>query len=209
MPKPSHSLLLMRLASKWRGRTVGLYGGSFNPAHEGHLHVACESIKRLKLDSVWMMVSPGNPLKDEAELAGYTRRQDSLQELVTGQQKIIVSDIEKKIGTRYSVDTIKALQSAMPKTRFAWIMGADNLATFHRWYKWREITQMLPIAIFDRPGYSVSGLNSRFVRQYSHNQVSYHQLLSSHAPAWTFIAIPRHNGSATNIRRLKGNEWWR
>ncbi len=199
----------MQLASRWRGRTVGLYGGSFNPAHEGHLHVASEAIKRLRLDGVWMMVSPGNPLKDQAEMAEHKRRTESLQEIVGDHPKITVTDIEKKIGTRYSVDTIKALQTAMPQTLFVWIMGADNLATFHRWHKWREITQMLPIAIFDRPGYSVGGLNSRFARQYGQNQVPYRQLLSNHAPAWAFVPIPRHSGSATNIRRLKGNKWWR
>lgn len=209
MVSPSHSLYLMRLSSHWRGRTVGLYGGSFNPAHEGHLHVANEAIKRLKLDAVWMMVSPGNPLKKKADLADPKRRRKSLQEIVASRPKIIVTDIEKKIGTRYSADTIKALQAVMPKTRFVWIMGADNLAGFHRWHRWREIAQMLPIAIFDRPGYSVSGLNSRFARQYGQNQVPYRQLLSANSPVWAFVPIPRHSGSATNIRRLKGNKWWR
>ena len=209
MVSPAHTLPLLQLASRWRGRTVGLYGGSFNPAHEGHLHVASEAIKRLSLDAVWLMVSPGNPLKEKAELAKRKRRKKSLQEMVEGQPRMIVTDIEKKLGTRYSVDTIKTLQAAMPKTRFVWIMGADNMVGFHHWRKWREIAEMLPIAIFDRPGYSVTGLNSRFARQYGRNQVPYRQLLSTHTPAWTFVPIPRHTGSATNIRRLKGKKWWR
>lgn len=209
MISPAHTLPLLQLASKWRGRTVGLYGGSFNPAHEGHLHVALEAVRRLKLDAVWMMVSPGNPLKEKTDVATLERRTQSLQDIVQTQPKILVTDVEKKLGTRYSVDTIKALQTCMPKTRFVWIMGADNLVDFHRWRNWRDIAGMLPIAIFDRPGYSVSGLNSKFARQFGQNQVPYRQLLSGHIPAWTFVPIPRHIGSATNIRRLKGNKWWR
>jgi len=208
--KPSTSTLpLLQLANKWRGRTVGLYGGSFNPAHEGHIHVASEAIKRLKLDAVWMMVSPGNPLKEKTDLAKLKRRRKSLEQLVEGQSKMIVTDIEKKLGTRYSVDTIKALKKFMPKTRFLWIMGADNLAGFHHWRNWRDIPGMLPIAIFDRPGYSIAGLNSKFAREFGQNKVPYRQLHSSDVPAWTFVPVPRHSGSATNIRRLKGNEWWR
>ena len=200
---------LLHLAAKWRGRTIGLYGGSFNPAHEGHIHVASEAIKRLKLDAVWMMVSPGNPLKEKTDLAKRKRRRKSLRELLTNQPKIVVTDIEKKLGTRYSADTIKSLQKFMPGTRFVWIMGADNLADFHHWRNWREIAGMLPIAIFDRPGYSVTGLNSKFARQFRQNKVPCCQLLENHAPAWTFVPIPRHSGSATHIRRLKGNKWWR
>ncbi len=209
MAPPSHTMPLLRLASQWRDRTVGLYGGSFNPAHEGHLHVAREAIKRLHLDAIWLMISPGNPLKELDALADHQRRKDRLLELVDTRPKITVTDVEKKLGTRYSVDTIKALQTAMPKTRFVWVMGADNMQDFHRWRKWRDIAEMLPIAIFDRPGYSVGGLNSKFARQYGRYKVPYRQLLSTHAPAWTFVPIPKHAGSATNIRRLKGNEWWR
>ncbi len=209
MVSPAHTMPLLQLASKWRGRTVGLYGGSFNPAHEGHIHVASEAIKRLHLDAIWLMVSPGNPLKELGELADLQHRKDRLLELVDNRPKITVTDVEKKLGTRYSVDTIKALQAAMPNTRFVWVMGADNLQDFHRWRQWRDIAEMLPIAIFDRPGYSVGGLNSKFARQYGRYKVPYRQLLSTHEPAWTFVPIPRHAGSATNIRRLKGNEWWR
>lgn len=209
MPSISRTFPLLQLANKWRGRTVGLYGGSFNPAHEGHVHVASEAIKRLKLDAVWLMVSPGNPLKDKAELAKRKRRRKSLQNMVVDHPKMMVTDIEKKLGTRYSADTIKTLQKFMPRTRFVWIMGADNLADFHRWRNWQDIAEMLPIAIFDRPGYSVSGLNSRFARQFALSKVPYRQLLLHQIPAWTFVPIPRHTGSATNIRRLKGNKWWR
>lgn len=209
MASSAHTMPLLQLANKWRGRTIGLYGGSFNPAHEGHLHVALEAIKRLKLDAVWLMVSPGNPLKNLDEMADMQHRRDRLLELVENRPKITVTDVEKKLSTRYSVDTIKALQAAMPETRFVWVMGADNLQDFHRWLKWRDIAEMLPIAIFDRPGYSVGGLNSKFARQYGRYKVPYRQLLSGPTPAWTFVPIPRHPGSATSIRRLKGNEWWR
>ncbi len=205
--RSSHSLISQ--AARWRGQTVGLYGGSFNPAHEGHVHVASEALKRLKLDAVWLMVSPGNPLKDKADMAKRKRRKKSLQALVADRPGMIVTDIEKKLGTRFSADTIKILIHRMPQTRFVWIMGADNLAGFHHWQRWRYIVATLPIAIFDRPGYSVTGLNGKFARQYRRYRVPYRQLPFASAPAWTFVPIPRHEGSATNIRRHKGKKWWR
>lgn len=205
-PKPSS---LIRHASKWRGRRVGLYGGSFNPAHEGHIHVAQEALNRLELDAVWLMVSPGNPLKQKSEMAKRKHRKRSLRAIVGERPGMIVTDIEKKLGTRYSADTIRALTSGMPKTDFTWIMGADNLASFHLWQDWQFIARTLPIAIFDRPGYSVGGLNSKFASQFRRYRVPVRNLPTASAPAWTFVQIPRHSGSATNIRRHKGKKWWR
>ena len=200
---------LIRHANKWRGRRVGLYGGSFNPAHEGHIHVASEALKRLDLDAIWLMVSPGNPLKQKTGMAKRKRRKKSLRALVGTRPKMVVTDIEKKLGTRYSADTIRALCSGMPKTEFIWLMGADNLHSFHYWQEWQTIARTLPIAVFDRPGYSVSGLNSKFARQFANFRVSPSELAKASAPAWTFVQMPRHSGSATSIRLHKGNKWWR
>ena len=209
MIPPEKSLTLMRMAAKWQGRTVGLYGGSFNPAHEGHTHVANEALKRLKLDAVWLMVSPGNPLKDKHGMAKRKKRKKSLKSLVGNQPRMLVTDIEKKLGTRNTYDTLKTLTTAMPKTHFVWLMGADNLATFHHWYKWHSIARIVPIAVFDRPGYSVSGLSSRFAKNMVRFRVPYQRLRLAEAPAWSFVTIPRHTGSATEIRDQKGNKWWR
>lgn len=200
---------LIRHANAWRDRRVGLYGGSFNPAHEGHIHVASEALKRLDLDAIWLMVSPGNPLKSQSDMAKRKRRKKSLETLVGNRPGMVVTDIEKKLGTRYSADTVRALMANMPKTEFIWVMGADNLDSFHLWKEWQFIAQTLPIAVFDRPGYSVSGLNSKFARQFANFRVSPNGLMKASAPAWTFVQIPRHSGSATSIRLHKGNEWWR
>lgn len=200
---------LIRYANKWRGRRVGLYGGSFNPAHEGHIHVACEALKRLDLDAIWLMVSPGNPLKQKSDMAKRKRRKKSLRSLVGDRRGMVVTDIEKRLGTRYSADTIRVLREGMPKTEFVWVMGADNLQGFHHWQEWQTIARTLPIAVFDRPGYSVTGLNGKFARQFARYRVSPSQLTKASAPVWTFVQIPRHSGSATSIRLHKGKKWWR
>ncbi len=209
MAKPLKPFSLIRHANRWRGRRVGLYGGSFNPAHEGHIHVASEALKRLDLDAIWLMVSPGNPLKQKYDMAKRKRRKKSLRALVGNRPKMVVTDIEKKLGTRYSADTIRTLTRRMPQTEFVWIMGADNLASFHQWQEWQFIARTLPIAIFDRPGYSVSGLHGKFACQFGQYRRHYSNFSNAKAPAWTFVSIPRHSGSATSIRRHKGNEWWR
>ncbi|WP_262694043.1 nicotinate (nicotinamide) nucleotide adenylyltransferase [Kordiimonas aquimaris] len=209
MPTSVNINTLMPLAARWQGRTIGLYGGSFNPAHQGHVHVANEAVKRLKLDMMWLMVSPGNPLKEKQGMAKRKKRKKSLKALIGNHPRMLVTDIEKRLGTRNTYDTLKKLTAAMPKTRFVWIMGADNLATFHHWYKWQSIAQIVPIAIFDRPGYSVTGLSSRFANNMARFRVPYQRLSLVDAPAWSFVTIPRHNGSATEIRDQKGNKWWR
>ena len=209
MAAPNKPYSLIRHANRWRGKRVGLYGGSFNPAHEGHVHVASEALKRLKLDAIWLMVSPGNPLKQKSDMAKRKRRKKSLRMLVGNKPGMVVTDIEKRLGTRYSADTIRKLKKGMPQTDFVWVMGADNLASFHLWQEWQFIARTLPIAIFDRPGYSVSGLNGRFAQQFASKRVPYRKLSEASAPAWTFVPIPRHSGSATNIRLHKGKKWWR
>lgn len=132
---------------------IGLLGGSFNPAHGGHRSISLFAMDALQLDEIWWLVSPGNPLKSDKGMAQLSHRLASAK-VQSRRSKIKVSAIEKQLGTRYTIDTLKRLKRKYPKHEFIWLMGADNLAQFHRWYKWREITQILPIAVIERPGYN-------------------------------------------------------
>ncbi len=208
MNTPWKTGTLFREAALNKGRSIGLYGGSFNPAHKGHLHIALEAIKRLKLDEVWFLVSPGNPLKEIDGMASFEERMESARARVRGHSKIRVRDIELGLETSLSVNTLSALKSEMPATNFVWLMGADNLASFHLWNDWQKIADILPIAVFDRPEYALKGLFSRFARQYARNRVPQQNLKTAKKPAWTFVTIPRHPGSATQIRNQHGDNWY-
>ncbi|WP_286829828.1 MULTISPECIES: nicotinate-nucleotide adenylyltransferase [Kordiimonas] len=199
--------IILPEAARWRGRTVALYGGSFNPAHKGHRRVARECLKRLGVDAVWFLVSPGNPLKDAGHMADFEKRFASISALVSGHPRMMVTDIEARLGTRYSADTITELQKQMPHTRFIWVMGADNLATFDKWRDWRKIAHALPIAVFDRPGYSIAGQNAKFARVFGRFRTTVEQLGKSASPAWAFLTIPRHPASATKLRQQLGETW--
>jgi nicotinate-nucleotide adenylyltransferase len=140
-------------------KTIGLLGGSFNPAHEGHLYISRYALKKLKLDEIWWLVSPQNPLKSSDEMAPFASRFASAKHMAKN-RRIHVSDFEQKTGTRYSIDTIKALQKRYPRVQFVWLMGADNLAQFHHWRRWREIFSRLPVVVFDRTPFSHSAMRS-------------------------------------------------
>lgn len=131
---------------------TGLLGGSFNPAHRGHRQISLAAIAELGLDEVWCLVSPGNPLKPAAGMAPLAARVASAQAMAR-RAPIRVTAIERQLGTRYTIDTLRALQRRYPKRRFVWLMGADNLAQFHRWKDWRGIARSVPIVVFARPGY--------------------------------------------------------
>lgn len=132
---------------------VGLFGGSFNPPHEGHTHVALTALRQLNLDRVIWLVSPGNPLKDEAP-APMSQRMAAVRKFAPG-PKMIVSDAESRLGVRYTYDTIRAFMRRYPGVEFFWVMGSDNLAGFHRWNHWRNIAKALPIVVVPRPGFTV------------------------------------------------------
>lgn len=141
-------------------RRIGLMGGSFNPAHGGHRHVAMQALRALDLDEVWWLVSPGNPLKEAAgDMAPYAARVASAK-AVARHAPIRVSTVEATLGTRYTVDLLEKLPRLYPKKRFVWIMGADNLGGFHRWKRWRDIARAVPIAVVARPGYDGDALAS-------------------------------------------------
>ncbi|MBI0473770.1 nicotinate-nucleotide adenylyltransferase [Sphingomonas sp. MA1305] len=139
---------------------IGLLGGSFNPAHRGHRRITLAAIRVLDLDEAWWMVSPGNPLKDGApDMAPFAARLGSARAMAR-RAPIRATDIEVRLGTRYTLDTLRKLRRRYPKTRFIWLMGADNLAQFHRWRGWREVARTMPIAVIARPGYDDKALAS-------------------------------------------------
>jgi len=185
-------------------KRVGLLGGSFNPAHEGHLQLSLAAADALGLDETWWLVSPGNPLKDGKDMAPLEARLASAREIARG-TAIKVSDFEREAGTRYTVDTLRALLAAHPDELFIWLMGADSVAQFHRWKDWRTIAQMLPIAVLPRPGYdeaaraaSAMGWLSAFVRPES--QAS--EWTGWSIPAIVFLRLPANPASATSLRAL-------
>ena len=133
------------------GMRIGLFGGSFNPVHKGHLLVMAETLRRLELDALWVLVTPGNPLKDNSHLPPLAERVEAVRAAVDD-PRIRVTGWEAERGFTYSYETIRHLTSTLPGRRFVWIMGADSLADFHRWERWRDIARLLPIAVYVRPG---------------------------------------------------------
>ncbi len=150
-----------RLEQAYRGTTVGLFGGSFNPAHEGHAHVAETALKRLGLQKIWWLVTPQNPLKDARETAPLAARMASARKFARG-RAMVVSDIESRWGTRFSYDLIRKLRAHYPGVRFVWILGSDNLINFHRWRRWKDLVAALPVAFVARPGAMARGALQRY-----------------------------------------------
>ena len=154
---------MLRLPPFGDGQRIGLFGGSFNPAHRGHYMVALYALKRLQLDWVWWLVSPQNPLKDPSETDEYGKR-IAYTRRIARHPRFIVSGLEEQINTRYTAQTLEALTGAFRRGHFVWIMGADSLANLHRWHHWTDIMESLPIAVLARPGYSVRALQSPAAR---------------------------------------------
>ncbi len=183
------------------GQCIGLLGGSFDPPHEGHAHISREALKRFGLDQVWWLVSPGNPLKSEGP-APMERRIEAAQALVK-HPSILVSNFEARIGTRFTAETIEALMSHYPGVRFVWLMGADNLASFHLWDRWRWIMENVPIGVLARPGQRVSARKSVAAGIYAPFRLRGREaarLCALEAPAWCFVNVPMVNVSSTEIR---------
>ena len=181
---------------------VGLFGGSFNPPHAGHALVAEIALRRLGLDQLWWMVTPGNPLKSRSELASLEDRIAACEKLVSD-PRIKVTAFEKSLGISYTANTLAKVKAKNPHVRFIWIMGADNLRDFHRWQNWRKIAMTFPIAVIDRPGATLAFLSSVMAKTFDYARVDEHDastLGSLSAPAWTFIHGPRSRLSSTAIR---------
>ena len=186
---------------------IGLLGGSFNPAHEGHVHVSLEAIRRLQLDEVWWLVSPHNPLKEKSDLAAYEKRFEHACEITEAYKQITVSDFEAKHQLHYSVDTVAALQRRFRNTQFVWLMGADNLQIFHRWRNWQVFFKQIPIAVFDRSPFAYGALHSQAALHFKSKRLDENDaalLAGTAPPAWTFCFMPRHPLSATHLRKTLG-----
>lgn len=185
------------------GLRIGVLGGSFNPAHEGHLHVTRLALKRLKLDQVWWMVSPQNPLKPTDDMAPFAERMASAQSLAAGDARIITTDIEVRLNTRYTTDTLRALTTTFPRAHFIWLMGADNLAQIPRWERWTSIFRMVPIAVFDRATYSYRALASKAAHRFRRYRVPARDavgVVRRQPPAWVYFHTPQHPASSTALR---------
>ena len=194
-----------------RMKRVGLLGGSFNPAHQGHRNISLAAIEALGLDELWWLVSPGNPLKEGAkDMAPFDARFESAREMAAG-TPIKVSDFEHREGTRYTIDTEERLLSLHPADRFIWLMGEDTLSDFHRWKNWRELARLVPIAVLSRPGYDDEARAARamgwlkgFVRPTGQAK----EWTDWSAPAILLLRLPTDPTSSTSLRALDPN-WHR
>jgi nicotinate-nucleotide adenylyltransferase len=195
VPLPPHS----------PGLRIGLYGGSFNPAHAGHRHVSRLALRRLALDRVWWLVTPGNPLKERGGLPPTAERVAAAR-ACADDPRILVTGFEEAIGARYTLDTLAYLTARGPGCRFVWIMGADNLAGFHRWRGWREIARLMPFAVVDRPGYTLKATRSPAALALSSFRIGESaapRLADLAPPAWVFLHGPRSSLSSTELRRRR------
>lgn len=183
------------------GEVIGLLGGSFDPAHHGHLHISREALKRFRLDRVWWLVSPGNPLKPRGP-AALDRRLAAAREIATD-PRVTVTDIETRLGTRYTAATLEQVFRLYPRTRFVWLMGADNLAQFHQWDRWDWIMNHVPVGVIARPGgrlaarLSPAAARFRFAR---HREPGAELLARREPPAWCLVNVPMSDASSSAIR---------
>ncbi|MGR3758393.1 MAG: nicotinate-nucleotide adenylyltransferase [Tranquillimonas sp.] len=188
------------------GQAVGLLGGSFDPAHDGHVHITREALKRFALDRVWWLVSPGNPLKRNGP-APLDRRIRAARARMD-HPKVSVTDLETQLGTRYTARTLTALRSAYPGVRLVWLMGADNLAEFHLWDNWRQIMETVPVGVIARAGQPPSARLAPAARAYARARLPAAQaslLARRDPPAWCFVNVPMRADSSTAIRA--GGRW--
>lgn len=188
------------------GQVVGLLGGSFDPAHAGHVNITKAALTRFGLDRVWWLVSPANPLKARGPAPMEARL--AMARKVMRHPSVTVTDIEVQLGTRYTAQTIAALQRLYPQVRFVWLMGADNLAQFHRWQDWRDIVARVPIGVLARPGDRISARTSKTAKVFGAHRLRGREaalLGRAEAPAWSFVNLPMTDMSSTMIR--KAGHW--
>ena len=184
-----------------------MLGGSFNPAHGGHLHITLTALHRLSLDAVWWLVSPQNPLKPVAGMAPLAERLESARRVAGGHPRILVSDIENRLGHHYTADTVKALRRRFPRLRFVWVMGGDNLIQIRHWRRWTDIFDTVPVAVFDRPSYSLRALASLAATRFARHRVppaAARDLAEMAPPAWVFFHTKLDARSASAIRAGRG-----
>ncbi len=185
------------------GMRIGLLGGSFNPPHPGHRHIAETALRRLALDRIWLIVTPGNPIKDHGELAALSQRL-AASEAITRHPRIVATGFEAALPTAYTARTLAFLRRRFPGVRFIWIMGGDNLAGFDRWQEWRAILALMPVAVLDRPGFRYRALASPAARAFAHARVDESDaagLALMRPPVWSYLTIPLSELSSTQLRR--------
>ena len=192
----------MTLSETFSHKRIGILGGSFNPAHRGHLHVSRQALDLMQLDEVWWMVSPQNPLKSPKGMADFDVRLDSAS-AIAKDQRIRVTGIEVELGTTYTAETLKKLKEYYPKAKFVWLMGADNLIQISKWKDWQKIFRLVPVAVFTRPTYTsraLSGFAAKRFARYRLNESQVRRLSVMQAPAWSFLNIKPDAISATRVR---------
>ena len=190
-------------SSTHANRRIGLLGGSFNPAHDGHRYISIEALKRLGLDEVWWLVSPQNPLKSESGMAPFARRLEYARQIVR-HPRIRVSAIEAEMGTRYTADTLESLVRRYPAAKFVWLMGADNLIQISAWRDWSKIFHTVSIAVFARDSYDSRALSARAASRFRSSQLpasAAGRLADAAPPAWVFLRIRPHPATATDLRQ--------
>ena len=189
-----------------RGRRIGLLGGSFNPAHDGHRHISLAALRSLGLDQVWWLVSPQNPLKPRDNMAAMETRAARAQ-IVANHRQIRVTTLEAQLATTYTAKTLAALRIRLPATRFVWLMGADNLSQLPQWQQWARIPTQMPIAVFARQPYDFKALAGAAAHRLASHRLparAARTLLAQTPPAWVFLPIAPHPASATRIRAAGG-----
>jgi nicotinate-nucleotide adenylyltransferase len=180
---------------------IGLLGGSFNPAHEGHLYAAQLALTQLKLDRVWLLVSPQNPLKDESGTAPLNERLEGAQALASRDRRIIATNIETMLGTVYTEETLARLKRRFPQTRFVWLMGSDNLIDIPRWKNWRNIFRTVPIAVIARPGTALTARNARAALMFQGaRRPADAGFAQCRPPSWTVLDARRNAQSSSRLR---------
>ncbi len=188
-----------------RGQRIGLLGGSFDPAHEGHAHITREALRRFGLDQVWWMVSPGNPLKEHGPAPMSARMAEARR--VMADPRVVITDLEVRLGTRYTAATLRRLLPLYRGVRFVWLMGSDNLVQFDRWDDWRAILAMVPVGVIARPGSRLAGKGARAARIFAPARVpqaAARALAGAAPPAWCFLDAPMSPLSSSSIRARGG-----
>ena len=192
----------LRFPSAGYGARIGLFGGSFNPPHEGHLNLCELALRRLELDQIWWIVTPGNPLKDVSQLPPLLER-IRLSEAMISDPRIKVTGFEARHKIRFTSDTVELVKQRQTDKKFVWLMGADNLASFHHWQNWRGIAEKIPLAVIDRPGATLSYHSSKAALalwRFRVDEDDAPMLADMKPPAWTFIHGPRSSLSSTQLR---------
>jgi len=192
---------MLKLPGPHDGLKIGLFGGSFNPAHDGHFHVAETTLRALNLDWIWWLVARGNPLKSDH--GDFESRYQSAVQFADPHPKMRVSDIEIQAKLNYSADVLPAIMGRAPRAQFVWVMGGDSLANFHKWRNWQLIAQTVPIVVVARPGAQSVALSSPFAQRFQSSRVATHQarrLPNAKSPAWAYLPAPLNRSSSTQIR---------